>query len=50
MAARMGELLADAGEIDRLLTAGAARAQAIAEPAVRQVSNLMGFWQPPKRD
>jgi len=41
--AEMKRLLADPGEIDRLLRNGAARARAIAAPIVAQVKDVVGF-------
>jgi tryptophanyl-tRNA synthetase len=41
--AEMKRLLADPGEIDRLLRDGAARARAIAAPIVAQVKDVVGF-------
>jgi tryptophanyl-tRNA synthetase len=39
----MKRLLADAGEIDRLLRDGAARARTIAAPIVAQAKDVVGF-------
>jgi tryptophanyl-tRNA synthetase len=43
IAAEMRRLLADPGEIDRVLADGAARASAIAEPILADVKRLVGF-------
>jgi tryptophanyl-tRNA synthetase len=43
IAAKMRRLLADPAEIDRVLTDGAARAGAIAEPILADVKRLVGF-------
>ena len=43
IAAEMRRLLADPGEIDRILADGAARANAIAEPILADVKRLVGF-------
>jgi tryptophanyl-tRNA synthetase len=43
IAKEMRNLLSDPGEIDRLLTAGAARAAAIAAPIMAEVRRLVGF-------
>jgi tryptophanyl-tRNA synthetase len=43
IAAEMRRLLADPGEIDRVLADGAARASAIAEPVLADVKRLVGF-------
>jgi len=40
----MRRLLADPGEIDRILTAGAERARELAAPTVAEVKKLVGFW------
>ena len=40
---RFTELMADTAEIDRILTDGAARASAIAEPIMADVKELVGF-------
>ncbi|MGC9954085.1 MAG: tryptophan--tRNA ligase [Rhizomicrobium sp.] len=45
IAAEMRRLLADPAEIDRVLTDGAARANAIAEPILADVKRLVGFLQ-----
>ncbi|HFA60056.1 MAG TPA: tryptophan--tRNA ligase [Rhodospirillales bacterium] len=41
--ARMRELMADPGEIDRILRFGAERARAIADPILEEVYDLVGF-------
>ncbi len=43
IAAEMRRLLGDVAEIDRILRAGAERANAIAEPILRDVKKLVGF-------
>ena len=40
----MRRLLADPAEIDRILAAGAARANAIAAPTMAEVRKLVGYW------
>jgi tryptophanyl-tRNA synthetase len=40
----MRRLLADPAEIDRILTAGAERANAVAAPVMTEVRKLVGFW------
>jgi tryptophanyl-tRNA synthetase len=40
---RYHELIADPGELDALLAAGAERARAVAEPKVREVKRKVGF-------
>jgi tryptophanyl-tRNA synthetase len=40
---RMRELMAEPDEIDRILTDGAERADAIATPVLREVKDIMGF-------
>ena len=40
----MRRLLADPAEIDRVLTAGAERARALAAPTVAEVKKLVGYW------
>jgi tryptophanyl-tRNA synthetase len=42
--AEMRRLLSDPAEIDRVLTAGAARAREVAAPTVAEVKKLVGFW------
>ncbi len=45
--ARMRELLADRGEIDRILTSGAEKARAIAGPVLEETMRIMGFLKTP---
>jgi tryptophanyl-tRNA synthetase len=40
----MRRLLADPGEIDRILAAGAERANALAGPTLAEVKKLVGYW------
>lgn len=42
---RMRELMEDTGEIDRILARGSEKARAVAEPVMRDVTKLMGFWK-----
>src|SRR3984957_8934999 len=42
--ARMRGLMADPGQIDRILADGAERAQAIAEPILADTKRIVGFW------
>ena len=44
--AEMRRLLTDSAEIDRILTDGALRARAVAEPIVAETRKLVGFWRP----
>jgi tryptophanyl-tRNA synthetase len=44
--AEMSRLLADPGEIDRVLADGAARARLLAAPVMRQVKEIVGFLRP----
>ena len=37
-------LISDKAEIDRILTAGAERARAVAEPVVAEAKKIVGFW------
>lgn len=37
-------LVGDTTEIDRILTAGAEKARAVAEPVVREAKQIVGFW------
>lgn len=46
MTTRMKELLADKGEIDRLLRKGGERAQAIAEKTLNDVKDIIGLLRP----
>jgi tryptophanyl-tRNA synthetase len=43
IAAEAARLLRDAAELDRLLSAGAERARAVAEPIVREAEQIVGF-------
>lgn len=40
----MRRYMADPGEIDRLLAAGANKAQAASEPVMKEVRKILGFW------
>jgi tryptophanyl-tRNA synthetase len=40
----MRRLMADPAEIDRILSDGAERAQAVADPVVAETKRLVGFW------
>lgn len=42
---RMNELLADKGEIDRILKQGGEKARAIAAPVLDETMKIMGFWR-----
>ena len=42
---RMREYLADPAEIDRVLTEGGARANAVASPIMDEVRQIIGFWR-----
>jgi len=42
---RMRELMADPTEIDRILASSADKANAIAEPVLKDAMDIMGFWQ-----
>ena len=44
--ARMRELMDNPGEIDAALRKGAEKANAIAEPIMDEVRQIVGFWQP----
>ena len=44
--AEMRRLLADPGEIDRILAAGADHARSLAEPILAETKKLVGFWAP----
>ena len=37
-------LIADPAEMDRILTKGAERARAVAEPVMKEVKAKVGFW------
>ena len=41
---RMRRFMADPAEIDRILTAGAARAREVAAPTLDEVNRIVGFW------
>ena len=43
--AEMRRLMADPGEIDRVLKGGAERASALADPVVDEVKKIVGFWR-----
>ncbi len=45
MTARMSELMADPAEIDDILAAGNAKANAIADQTVQETRDIMGFWK-----
>ncbi|MEC7702043.1 MAG: tryptophan--tRNA ligase [Pseudomonadota bacterium] len=45
ISARMNELLDDTAQLDAYLKLGAERANAIAEPHIKEVMDLMGFWK-----
>jgi tryptophanyl-tRNA synthetase len=42
--AEMRRYMADPAEIDRVLSAGAEKARAIAEPIVKETKRIVGFW------
>lgn len=42
---RMKELMEDHTEIDRILKGGSEKARSLAEPVMRDVSDIMGFWR-----
>ena len=44
ISADMRRLMADPGEIDAILRAGADRARAIAEPIMAETRRLVGLW------
>ena len=44
--AEMKRLIADPAELDRILTGGAERARAVAEPILEETRRLVGFWRP----
>ena len=44
VSARMRGLLADPGQIDEVLTEGAEKARAIAEPILAETKRIVGFW------
>ncbi len=41
---RMRDLMADVGEIDRILADSADKANAIAEPVLKETTEILGFW------
>ena len=43
--AEMRRLMAESGEIDRVLRDGSVRAAAVAEPVLEEVRRLVGFWR-----
>ena len=43
--AELRRLLTETGEIDRVLTDGAERARAVAEPVMDEVRAMVGFWK-----
>jgi tryptophanyl-tRNA synthetase len=43
--ARMRELMGDVSEIDRILGDSAEKANAIAEPVLKEAMDIMGFWR-----
>ena len=45
VSARLGELLADPGKIDRVLAEGTERARAIAAPVLAETRRIVGFWR-----
>ena len=45
MTKRMNELLADKGEIDRILSRGGEKARSIAAPVLQETMEIMGFWR-----
>jgi tryptophanyl-tRNA synthetase len=46
VSSEMRRLLADPGEIDRVLAAGAEKAREIAAPILAQTRDIVGFWRP----
>ncbi len=46
VAQKMRRLMADPAEVDRVLKDGAARANAIAQPILEDVRQVVGFWRP----
>ena len=42
--ARMNELMQDPAEIDKILGAGAEKANALAQPVLKDAMDKMGFW------
>jgi tryptophanyl-tRNA synthetase len=47
MTAKMNDLMADKGEIDRILKAGSEKANIIAAKVVDETRSIMGFWKTP---
>jgi tryptophanyl-tRNA synthetase len=43
--ARMNEFMADPAELDAILRKGAARADAIAQPILKEARDVVGFWR-----
>ncbi len=43
---RMRELMGDVAELDRILADSSDRANAIAEPILKQTKDILGFWSP----
>jgi tryptophanyl-tRNA synthetase len=41
----MGDLMADPAQLDAILAKGAARADAIAAPILKEVKDVVGFWR-----
>ena len=41
---RMRHLLTDPAELDRILTSGAERARAVADPVIAETKRIVGFW------
>ena len=44
--AEMRNYLSDPGELDRVLSQGAVAARAVADPILKEVKDVVGFWQP----
>ena len=44
--ARFDELMADRGELERILAVGAERAREVAEPLVQDIYDKVGFLRP----
>lgn len=44
--AEMRNYLSDPGELDRVLSQGAVAARAVADPNLKEVKDVVGFWQP----
>ncbi|MBU6235650.1 MAG: tryptophan--tRNA ligase, partial [Alphaproteobacteria bacterium] len=45
IATRFRELLSETTEIDKILKNGAEKADAIAQPVIKEAFKIMGFWQ-----